>query len=297
MKIIKIMKIQPKKFFFMLLASLAALSSTALAADAPNRDQILSELAGRIDAAEDIQAAIRSGVPYGDVQKMIDALKPVDLTSLGLPPQEGDSAGASMAGSMYSSDTSVQDQFAKLQQELAEASKNQASLGMSEVTRLQGEANQAGSFLKQAEQLQKSASDSNRGIPMPEAMKYYLDTNKLPYPKGKQGYSAGEWQAIIQSLNDFIGNLGTRIQAAMVNVQNSLGNYNSYSQDVSASLQGQHKPLSGLAKGQSLFSQQEGTLNTAPVATSMIIGVLIGMLAMWGILKKKDKKMLAERQS
>ena len=73
----------------------------------------------------------------------------------------------------------------------------------------------------------------------------------------------------------------------MVKMQELMGEFNSYSQGASSSLQGGYKPLQGITRGQSLFSQHGGVVNTAPIATSMIIGVFIGMAVMWGILKKK----------
>lgn len=293
------MKFRFRKFFLILGAAVTVLSVTALAEEHPDRSQIAGQLEDRAEEARDIQAAIQSGASDGDIQKRIDDLKPVDLTALGLPPQQGDGAAASMAGSMYSSDASVQDQFAKLQQELAETSKNQASSGMGEVTRLQTEVSRASSFLIQARQLQKNASDSMSGIAMPEPMKYYMDTSKLSYPKGQQGklYTAHEWQIIIQSLSNYVDDLSVRMQAALVQVQDFMGNYNNYTQGALSSLQGQNQTLSGIAKGQSLFSQQGGILNTAPIATSAIAGVLIGMLAMWGILKQREKKRLPEKQT
>ena len=75
----------------------------------------------------------------------------------------------------------------------------------------------------------------------------------------------------------------------MVKMQELMGEYNSYSQGASSSLQGGYKPLQGITRDRAFFPQHGGVVNTAPIATSMIIGVFIGMAVMWGILKKKGQ--------
>ena len=175
--------------------------------------------------------------------------------------------------------------------QLANSTKDTMTPYMNEINRIQKDQNRAGSFLSQARQIQKSAESSRKSIAMPDTMKFYMDTNKISYPKSNQGllYSSDQWKSVIRGLEDYIEKTGAQVQSLMVKMQELMGEYNSYSQGASSSLQGGYKPLQGITRGQSLFSQHGGAVNTAPIATSMIIGVLIGMAVMWGILKKKGQ--------
>lgn len=276
-----------KKIVFALAASLALFSTTALAKEGPDQKQILKELADRAAGSQAILDAIQSGASPEEVQEMLDGLQPVDCAGLGLSAPGG-GKDASMTGSMgiltRPDSGSVAEELARLQMELAQSSKDNAGSYMKEIQRLQSEQKQAGNFLNRARQLQKQAETTRKGAPMPEDMKYYLDTNKLSYPKGGAGqlYSADQWKTVADSLDGFITKMGTEVQKLMVNIQNFVGDYNSYTKGASSSMQ-------SYTKGQSLFSEQGEGVSTAPIATSVILGVLIGMFIMWGIMKKKSR--------
>lgn len=90
-------------------------------------------------------------------------------------------------------------------------------------------------------------------------MKFYMDTNKISYPKSNQGllYSSDQWKSVIRGLEDYIEKTGAQVQSLMVKMQELMGEYNSYSQGASSSLQGGYKPLQGITRGQSLFPSME----------------------------------------
>ena len=282
------------------MASMTLISFTAYGSEQSDQDQILREIAERIAASGDILDKIQEGAPWEDVQKLVEDLKPMDVGGPGLDSEEGERRGASMTGAMVGaggtdfwggSSSNINLELARLQMQLANSTKDTMTPYMNEINRIQKDQNRAGSFLSQARQIQKSAESSRKSIAMPDTMKFYMDTNKISYPKSNQGllYSSDQWKSVIRGLEDYIEKTGAQVQSLMVKMQELMGEYNSYSQGASSSLQGGYKPLQGITRGQSLFSQHGGAVNTAPIATSMIIGVLIGMAVMWGILKKKGQ--------
>lgn len=294
------MKINIRKCLLACMASMTLISFTAYGSEQSDQDQILREIAERIAASGDILDKIQEGAPWEDVQKLVEDLKPMDVGGPGLDSEEGESRGASMTGAMVGaggtdfwggSSSNINLELARLQMQLANSTKDTMTPYMNEINRIQEDQNRAGSFLSQARQIQKSAESSRKSIAMPDTMKFYMDTNKISYPKPNQGllYSSDQWKSVIRGLEDYIEKTGAQVQSLMVKMQELMGEYNSYSQGASSSLQGGYKPLQGITRGQSLFSQHGGAVNTAPIATSMIIGVLIGMAVMWGILKKKGQ--------
>ena len=294
------MKINIRKCLLACMASMTLISFTAYGSEQSDQDQILREIAERIAASGDILDKIQEGAPWEDVQKLVEDLKPMDVGGPGLDSEEGESRGASMTGAMVGaggtdfgggSSSNINLELARLQMQLANSTKDNMTPYMNEINRIQKDQNRAGSFLSQARQIQKSAESSRKSIAMPDTMKFYMDTNKISCPKSNQGllYSSDQWKSVIRGLEDYIEKTGAQVQSLMVKMQELMGEYNSYSQGASSSLQGGYKPLQGITRGQSLFSQHGGAVSTAPIATSMIIGVFIGMAVMWGILKKKGQ--------
>lgn len=298
---INMTKINPMKFFAALTAAMVLLSSAVFAEDKADYEQVLRELSGHITDSQAILDALKSGSSYEDIQKMLEELKPVDISGLGPEEKEG-GGSASMTGSMCTLDDiasgewtpsgpSVNLEFARLQMELAEKSKNQAYPAVKEIERIQNEQKQVSNFMNQARQFQKQALSSKKSIAMPEDMRYYMDSSKLSYPKARTGnlYSANEWNIIAGRLESRQEDIWAESQKLMIQIQDFMGEYNSYTQGASSSVQGAQKTMQGTSRGQSLFSEQGQSVNTAPIATSMIAGVCIGMLLMWGISKKKGK--------
>ena len=96
--------------------------------------------------------------------------------------------------------------FARMQMELSQSSKNSASANIKEIQRMQEEQTQAGNFLNQARQIRTTVQSTRKGMPMPDTMKYYMDTKKIPCPQAKQGnlYSDDEWGRIVMNLETYL---------------------------------------------------------------------------------------------
>lgn len=192
---------------------------------------------------------------------------------------------------------SLNEIFARLQMELAQSSKDSAMGGINEIEKLQSEQKELAGYLDQARALQAQAKSSGSYTLMPDAMKRYMDQNHLAYDRtgGDALHDKDEWNVAIQSLQARQERLGTDIQQQMVHVQDFMGQYNSYTQGSnSVNNNASSVTLSSIARGQSLFST-EGSADTdlSPIATSLLIGVLVGMAVMWGILRNRPRE--AER--
>lgn len=279
-----------------LAASLALISCAALARENPDQEQQSGETSGQMADVQAVQDAIRKGEPWEDIRRMVEELETADLTDPGLTGENGGDQNPSMTGTMVSGvsgggndSESLSLMFARMQMELSQSSKNSASANIKEIQRLQEEQTQAGSFLNQARKIRTTVQSTRKGMPMPDTMKYYMDTKKIPCPQAKQGnlYSDDEWGRIVMNLETYLEKVGTDTQRLIGAVQNDLAKYNDHHQAASSAASG--GTLQGITRGQSLFSEQGGAVSTAPIATSLIIGVMLGMLVMWGIQKKKSR--------
>lgn len=201
-------------------------------------------------------------------------------------------------GSIDSSD-SIQEIFAKLQAELAQQSKNQAMQSLEKIKDSQEEMKKAAEYAEQARQMQSQVQkekDSDSQLTKKSAaliaeLQSYMDQRNLSYPASDSGlYGDGDWAQVIGSLEQYQEKLGAEVQQEMAAVQDDMGKYNSYLSNVSISNQNSVKEMTSLAKGQSLFSTEGGTINVTPVAASALAGVLIGMILMWLIMKQREKR-------
>lgn len=201
-------------------------------------------------------------------------------------------------GSIDSSD-SIQEIFAKLQKELAQQSKNQAMQSLEKIKASQEEMKKAAGYAEQARQMQSQAEKekepdsqlTKKSAALIAELQSYMDQRNLSYPASDSGlYDDGDWAQVIGSLEQYQEKLGTEVQQDMVSVQEYMGQYNSYLNSGNTSTQTSGKELASLAKGQSLFSTEGGTINVTPVAASALAGVLIGMVLMWLIMKQREKR-------
>ena len=244
------------------------------------------DLQQAITVSEQITDALNEEKPVGTIAKMIRNIKEIDTSVLG-DPQDAPKTGSTITGT--DSADSVQQIFAKLQLELANAAKKNASGQIDKITALQNEQNRVSQYLEQARNLQTQAKD--QPIPLPGELQYYMDEKGLSYPMTASGnYTAEEFGKVISTLQSHLEKLGTDVQSQMTAVQDFMGQYNSYLESANASMQGSTKTLDSVSRGQSLFSSEEGGVSAAPVAVSVLAGVLLGMLAMWLIMKRRMKK-------
>ena len=163
--------------------------------------------------------------------------------------------------------TSLQLMFAKLQLELAETAKTQATDKMDAIAKAQEEQKFVSQLLNEARQAQ---ADGNSGMgvgmtsingvtvtgkdcyPMSQEMVDYMDAHKLAYPNGDGDYILGkdEWDVAITALESRLEELGTNTQQEMVYVQDYMGQYNSYLQGANTQIANSNQTLTNLARGQ-----------------------------------------------
>lgn len=232
------------------------------------------------------------------MKKKITVMCAIWLLMLALAPAAlaADPSGMGGMGNQ-GSDANLNEMFARLQMDLAQSSKDSALGYMDEIEKLQSEQKELAGYLEQARTLQAQAKSSGSYTRMPDAMKHYMDQNHLAYDRtgGDALQDKDEWNVAIQSLQARQERLGTDIQQQMVHVQDFMGQYNSYIQGSnSANNNSSLGTLSSIARGQSLFSAEgAAALSLPPIATSLLIGVLVGMAVMWGVQRKRLRE--AER--
>ena len=149
-------------------------------------------------------------------------------------------------------------------------------------------------YIGKARSLQNEARIQNKSTTMPEDMVTYFKVHDLHYDTSGNDYTHTfeQWKVAIQSLSQYQEMLGMKTQQLMIVIQDYMGQYNAYMQGANTAIQRGNETLRNLARGQSLLSAEGGKVDVAPIATSVIVGIIIGMLTMWAIVRKKIKKQM-----
>ena len=184
---------------------------------------------------------------------------------------------------------SLQLQFAKLQLAMAQSAKDGAMDAISKIQQTQQEQTQTQAFIDKARELRHQAVQKGGATAMPADMKAFMDQRKLAYDRtgGDNDHNPQEWDVAISSLKGQQDILGQQLQEWMIWTQDYIKQYNAYLQGVNSSLQSATQTLTALQRGMSLYSS-DGSVQPAPIATSALAGVLLGMLIMRAILRRKD---------
>lgn len=299
------------RFIGLFALSLLFATSVVMATDGNPLQGTQDDIQQAIARSKQLQEALRSSNP--DVEAALGLLN--QLGSINTAPIDallpsGVGGSAPMTGTMVNSsqalgdimngiDTgspqSLQFLFARLQMEQAQSAKNGAMGCIQQIQDLQAQQKEAVEYIAKARALQTEAKNEGKATVMPGDMVDYFKTHNLSL--GKSGnnytYTREEWDIPIQSLTQYRDMLGMQTQQIMVYVQNYMGQYNSYLQGANSAIQAGNQTLQSLARGQSLFSSESGSrVDVAPIATSIIVGILLGMLTMWGIMRQKMKKQM-----
>lgn len=202
--------------------------------------------------------------------------------------QEG---GSGLAGSMTDADlenTSVNFMFAKLQMELSQNAKNNALKYIQQIESLQAEHKQVAAYVEDARQLQAEAASSGESTEMPDEMLAYMDTNGLKYDTTDNDHihSRDEWDVAIQSLMAKDETIGMDIQTAMRFVQDFMGQYNSYTQDVRTAIENGMVSSNQVTRGQTMAG---GAGSAGLMVTCGLAGVVLGVAATLLALKLRKK--------
>ena len=185
-------------------------------------------------------------------------------------------------------ESSIQLMFAKLQLEQAEIMKKQTMDKMEQIQKSQEEQKQVAGYLNEARQAQAAAGDGTSD--MSDEMKQYLDNNGLAYDKtgNDSSMTSDEWNTTINSLEEQLGKLGTKTQQQMVQVQDFIGQYNSYLGSVNTQIGNTQQTLTSLARGMSLYGESDAGLAVTALVVGLVLGCVI-TLAAQKIGGKKDK--------
>ena len=193
----------------------------------------------------------------------------------------------------FNSDNSIQLMFAKLQLAQAQLCKDSANSCMQQLQGLQEEQTLSADTLEKMRQLQAEGATE-----MPEDMLSFMRDRGLAYCEPKDFDC---WAYNIESLTVYQDGLASQTQSLMVNLQDFIGQYNSYLQGASSSVNSASDTLAAIAASRSgsLFSTDGGTTAVggqyALVAFAALIGGAGGTALMWAILnRKKPSKAMTE---
>ena len=193
----------------------------------------------------------------------------------------------------FNSDNSMQLMFAKLQLAQAQLCKDSANSCMQQLQGLQEEQTLSADTLEKMRQLQAEGATE-----MPEDMLSFMRDRGLAYCEPKDFDC---WAYNIESLTVYQDGLASQTQSLMVNLQDFMGQYNSYLQGANSSVNSAADTLAAIAASRSgsLFSTDGGMTAVdgqyALVAFAALIGGAGGTALMWAILnRKKPSKAMTE---
>lgn len=137
-------------------------------------------------------------------------------------------------------------------------------------------------FLETARELKNQETEINTPVPVPEDMAAFFTS---------QGLTPSEnWDENINSLESLLEKSGTDIQSKMAQMQDAMSEYNSSTQTLSSMMDSLHSSgsIAALDTG-SIYGRGKSSLVTAPVVTSGLIGLSVGMLLMYFLLGRRKK--------
>lgn len=290
--------------------SLLMATSVALATGENDIQKTQRDIQQAIVLSQQLQQNLNSPNPnLGTTLDLFNQLEPIDTAPIDalLPSDAGSLApltgtmvnnNQQAVGTMNSIDLSPTESlallYARMNLQLSQQAKSGASDSVKQIQDLQEKQKEVATYIQKACSLQNEAKIQNKSTIMPQDMVAYFKAHALHYDTNGNDYThtSDQWEVAIHSLNQYREMLGTQTQQLMVDVQNYMGQYNAYLQGANSAIQSGNQTLQNLARGQSLFSAEGGKVDVAPIATSVIAGIIIGMLTMWTIMRKKIKKQM-----
>ncbi len=158
----------------------------------------------------------------------------------------------------FSAAGSPQLALAMLQMELAKTNKESALSGIKEIETQQAKKKEFADMLNAArEAKQYGLHENTKGISdgMSQGFKNFLKSNGISIPggkdiEGKKDKIDAAWDRVIAQLQTKLDTVGANIQTQMVQLQDFMGQYNSYMQGANSAISQSNQILAGLAKGQ-----------------------------------------------
>ncbi len=193
-------------------------------------------------------------------------------------------AGTVLTADSAPYDNDVQSQFLKLQMELAEEARRQASDKLEQIKKMQEERKLVANLLNIARERRNAAESKNTTVEMPSDMAEYMKANNLSYDTtgGDLLLNKDQWEHVIRSLESRLDTLGSDIQQKMFSVQDFLSQYNSYQQIAPVPDPNQM----GISRGQSMYGDSEVGL----AVTGLVVGIVLGCLITLVVQKSREKK-------
>ncbi|MBQ7738570.1 MAG: hypothetical protein IJT59_02810 [Desulfovibrionaceae bacterium] len=175
--------------------------------------------------------------------------------------------GASNVSGTLLSDVSRSPQmaFALLQMKLAEANKNEAMNGIHSIEATQAKKAEMAEMLNKARDMKQGHhylnnwGDENN---IPDDLEKWATENKINLPnqddvgRPKKSGSCDNskcdaaWDKVIAQIQTKMDTIGSDIQTKMVQLQDMMGQYNSYMQGANSAIATSNQTLSSLARGQ-----------------------------------------------
>lgn len=285
------------------------MATSALATEKNDIQETQRDIQQAIVLSQQLQQNLNSpNLDLGTTLDLFNQLKPIDTAPIDalLASESGSSApmtgtmvnNSQPVGMMNSIDSiprgSMEMMIARLNLELSQYGKSRALDGINQIKDMQEKQKEVATYIGKARALQNEAKIQNKSTTMPEDMVTYFKAHALHYDTNGNDYThtTEQWEVAIQSLSQYQEMLGMQLQQLMAEIQDFMGQYNAYLQGANSAIQRGNQTLQSIARGQSLFSAEGGKVDVAPIATSVIVGIIIGMLAMWAIVRKKIKKQM-----
>ena len=137
--------------------------------------------------------------------------------------------------------------FAMLQMELAKANKDSAMAGIQDIEKQQSLKKECADYLNQARECQEG---KKKGDDIPADLRKYMSANGISIPdSGDSDKNKAQWDRVINQLQTHMDTLGSDIQTQMVQLQDMMGQYNSYMQGANSAISTSNQTLMSLARG------------------------------------------------
>ena len=156
----------------------------------------------------------------------------------------------------FSASGSPQMALAMLQMELAKTNKDQAMSGIKEIENEQAKKKELADVLNQAREYKGSSSNyTKQAGGQPYTSKDFNEKVEgmglsVPDKAGDKEGNDKNWDKLIAQLQTKMDTMGANIQTQMVQLQDFMGQYNSYVQGANSAISQSNQVLTSLAKGQ-----------------------------------------------
>jgi hypothetical protein len=167
-------------------------------------------------------------------------------------------SGTQSVFATFSAHGSPQMALAMLQMELAKTNKDQAMSGIKEIENEQAKKKEMSDMLNKARDCKSAGLHLNdAGIPsgLDDNFVKYCQNNGITVPHYAKYADSKEdldkkWDLAISQMQTKLDTVGANIQTQMVQLQDFMGQYNSYMQGANTAISTSNQVLTSLAKGQ-----------------------------------------------